>query len=908
MIDNLDAYIFPLQNDQEHKLGIGSFQPWKSVRTTLTEDAVKGRLKEGIGNGDAGRNKSLDGAILSHTPPETFSDGEDEKRLECMQSFLQRRGAVVGESVPPDPGYWYSSAAKWRREEGSLDSSFSNDVRKVIQEKILAQNPLFSGYSPFIQKLFEDAFEKRSYRAGEVVTEEFDDSAFCYVLQGSVELLTPKEREQEERKKKGIQSTSSREKNCTCNRISPVALLSSPLQHLQKKIKRRQGEDFGREGLLHFLYGERFGCIAVARVPSVVLRLSRDVYKRILMVDCLESHQMLTNTINHVRVLARFSDAERSQIARAVKPVRFRRGDVLLAAGSSPQKLLIIDEGVVEVLRPVASSSCRLPIQVKLLMSSECVGDAEIFSWDSCSEYDYVVYSSEVQVLSLDQDYFYRFHGHPLLEHLFDQINVKEVRSRKEFVQNLQHLGDFHHLVDPSSSDDEREDGGGNKTYLKSITSSSFLPTIQGRCTDQEKKDANPQEKETSETREGRQLPVIAVAKDNGRTVLRVEKEEVGRIPISARNPNCEAERVKKDPKREIALYSPPSWLLREETEKCSSSNDWEIVECDEGDETDEDSLFIPSVNIKSPEVTSFLLENFFVRRAYCDCNGEECGIAITAFTSPRFLRAGTELFSAEPQRQPNESECVVKARRLRWRKSHPWLDYPQQYLYVVFKGSIELLDREGFQIAVIRPGGSVGEHRLLKNKTAACDVTARVVSTDPKGCEVIRLARHVYRHSLLRTFVEAYEAFQDLFSCLPYANDIPPAHLLVLHQYIELVTLGPASVILAQHVTPREVYIVLDGTIRIQSDNGETRSRGEAMEETKEVFHAQRGDAIGAFELIDNVKSQATYIAEGRVQVFRTPSSQFASVLRLLIPYFNSLRETSRYRQLYGSSRKNFS
>lgn len=906
MIDNLDAYIFPLENDREHKLGFGSSQSRKAIRTARTEDAVEGRIKEVNDDGELRKNRSLDGAILSHAPSETFSHAEDEKALECIQSFLQRRDAVVGESVPPDPGYWYSPAAKQRREEGLLENSFSDDVRKIIQEKILVQNPLFNGYSPFIQKLFEDAFEKHSYRAGEVVSEKFDASPFCYVLQGSVELLTSKEREQEERKKKGIQTTSSQDINYTFNKTIPVTLLSSSLRHRGKPIKRRQGEDFGREGLLHFLYGERFGYIAVARAPSVVLRLSREVYKKILMVDCLESHEMLTNTLNHVRVLARFSDAERSQIARAVKPMSFNKGDVLLAAGCSPPKLLIIDEGVVEVLRPIGSSSCRLPIQVKLLMPSECVGDAEIFSWDACSEYDYVAYSSEVRVLSLDQDYFYRFHGHPLLEHLFDQINVKEVKTRKEFVQNLQHLGDFRHLVD-SSSDDEREDVERSKNHSKCIPSSSFLPTIQWRSTDKEKNDAKTHEKETSETREGRQLPVITVARDSGRTATRIEKEKVGGVPISVRNPNCGAERVRKDPKKEIALYSPPSWLLREEREKSSSTIDWEIEESDEGDETDEDSLFVPSVNIKSPEVTSFLLENFFVRRAYCDCNGEECGVAITAFTSPRSLRAGSELFFAEPLRQPDECESVVKARRLRWRKSHPPLDYPQQYLYVVYKGSIELLDREGFQIAIIHPGGSVGEHRLLKNKTAACDVTARVVSTDPKGCEVIRLARHIYRHSLLRTFVGAYEAFQDLFSCLPYANDIPAAHLLVLHQHMELVTLGPASVILAQHVTPREVYIVLDGTVRIRIDNGETRSSSVAMEETQEIFHAQRGDAIGALELIDNVKAQATYIAEGRVQVFRTPASQFASVLRLLIPYFNSLRETSRYRQLYGSSRRNF-
>lgn len=885
-LKTLNEYVFPVENNEE-ELRKEPFRSQKKSLTAITDEAVKASGEDHTANGEDEEKSLID--------PKSLLDDKKVSAVEAIKPFLQRRGAVVGESVPPDPGYWYSSSAKKKREgKGSLESSLPEDIRQIIREKILGKHPLFSAYSPFIQKLFEDAFEMRSYRAGEVVAEETDSSPFCYVLQGSIELLT-KEEQEEERKKKGMYSNSSMQKNNSGGKIYAVVLQPSSQEYYERKrVKRRQGEDFGREGLLHFLSGERFGYTAIARVHSVVLQFSQEVYKKILMVHFLESHELLANTISHVRVFAGFSDAERSHIARTVKPMTFHRGEVLLAAGSSPNDLMIIEEGVVEVVRPMGTLPCRLPVQVKFLMPTECVGDAEIFSWDAFSPYDYVAYSSRVKVLCLDQDYFYKFHGHPLLEHLFDRINVKDVKTRKELVENLRHQGGAHHLVDLSSSDDEEIEKRGRSIQPKSSTTSGFLPPIPSQHVKKEADSTSEVHYKSTKIERIRKTPDIAVEGSRDRAALRDENDAVGGRTNSGQDSHS---RRKEEGRKaqQVALDVSPGEVFKKEM----------MGDCATEDDQEEEDLYAPSVNIKTPEVSEFLLEVFFQRRAYCDCDVEECGTALTAFTSPRPLRDGTVLFSAEHLTVPGESEAVAKARRLRRRKENPPLDYPRQYLYVVYKGAIELLDREGAPIALITAGGSVGEHRLLKNQSAVCDVTARVVSTDGSGCEIIRLARRIYRHTLLRTFIGAYEAFQDLFSCLPFANDIAPSHLLVLHQCMELITLGPASVILAEHVTPREVYILLDGSVSIRFNGSSAQEKSSGVEEAVEVFHAQRGDGIGALELIDEVKARAAYITEGRVRVFRIPASQFFSVLRLVIPYFESLRETSRYRQLYGSARK---
>lgn len=887
-LDSLDAYIFPVEESEGEKLRRCSSRPQKRSVMSLANEVMNSRMGECVDNKEDGGEKPIYSTY--------FPNLKKESLMEHTQPFFKRRGAVVGESVSPDPGYWYcSSARKLREGEGSCENCLPEDIRRIIRGKILAHHPLFSKYSPFIQKLFEDAFVMRSYRSGEVVVKEADSSPFCYVVRGSVELLTEQEREENELKKKGIYSSTSQQRSVKSGMVHPMAPHPPPKEcHERKRVKRREGEDFGQEGLLHFLFGERFGYTAVALVPSLVLHFSREVYKKILMVHFLESHEILVNIINHVHVFAGFSDAERSHISRAVKSMSFCRGDVLLPAGSSPQNLMIIEEGVVEVVRPMGTLPCKLPVQVKLLMPTECVGDAEIFSWDFFSPYDYVAYSAEVKVLYLDEGYFYKYHGHPLLQHLFKKINVKDMETRKELVQSLRHQVDAQRVVD-LSSDDERDEANVRRIGEKCGPSTRLLSSIPMQYVPKQVDTLQEIKMEGGRDEMNDKLPEVAVEGSRGCAAVRLENEGIENTTNHMQNKNGT---VEENPwkKQEIAVYFPSGELSKHERLSGDLTTE---------DEEEEEDIYAPSVNIKAPEITDFLLENFFERRAYCGCHFSECGTALTAFTSPRPLRPGTVLFSAEPLTLPGESEAVVKARRLRRRKDNPHLDFPRQYLYVVYKGAIELLDRDGEQIALITAGGSVGEHRLLKSKTGVCDVTARVVCTGAEGCQVIRLARHIYRHNLLRGFVEAYEAFRDLFSCLPFAQDIPPSHLLVLYQYMDFITLGPASVILAEDVHPREVFVILDGSVSIRFRGGGMNQNSSGGDENVEVFHAQRGDGIGALELMDNVKARAAYITEGRVGVFRIPASQFFSVLRLVIPYFESLRHTTRFRQLYGSARK---
>lgn len=690
------------------------------------------------------------------------------------QPFTGRRNAVVGESVPADPTYWFSPS-RFVEEK-------SEEMLQLVREELLGRHPCFSFYAPFVKKLLEDAFELRVFEAEEVVTNPEDDASFCYVVQGSVELVPQNILEK--------------------RRISPRP---SAWLHQRERQKRRKGEDFGREGLLHILRGPRFDYTAVALLPSAVLTMRRSIFKKIMMVNYLEPHDFLANTINYVRVFDGFSNTEKSRIAEAVEPVAFKKGDILLRTGETPEFLYVIQQGSVEVTNLLPSG---LRAQVKLLVPSECVGDAEIFSWDSKSQYDYTAYE-DVKVLRLPQDFLYEFHGNPLLQHLFGCINVAEVAGRKTLVEEIRRK-DAHRVMDISESESDVEED-----------------TRRRRSMDKNKK------RDSSPT-----------------TTTAVHDEEE---------------------------TSPPPGLGEDDYDDESDTLD-----------SDDEERYICPENMKSPEVTNFLLQHFFSRKEYNRCDGIQRGISLTIFSSPRHIKPGAVLFSSEPEALPGESEKVVRARRLRQRNAKPAFDNNEQFLYVVMKGTIELIDREGARIATVNPGGSVGEHRLLKKKSAACEVTA--VVTSPEGCDIIRLPRKIYRSCLMPTYVEEYEEMRALFSQLPFSAGFPESHLLVMNQYMNIIELGTASVVLAENVTPRDVFILVNGIIRI------------CASAIPEVYDVAKGDTVGGLEVLDGVKSRAAYITEGKVTVLRIPADQFLSVFRLGMAFVDQLRYTSRYRNLYGN------
>eukprot|EP00796_Vickermania_ingenoplastis_P003604 gene3604-2544_t len=697
-------------------------------------------------------DEQLPAISLPETATLAVTDEDATNPEDCSSSkpYTHRRDAVVGESVPADPTYWFSPA---RFVEEKTPATL-----EMVRAEVL-QHPWFAGYSPFIKKLLEEAFELRAFEAEEIVTEPEADLVFSYVLHGAVELVPFGAME--------------------ARNSAPRA--SAWLSH-QLRDKRHKGDAFGQEGLLHFLRGPRMGFTAVTLLPSVVISLRRTVFKRIMMVNYLEPHDFLANTINYVRVFDTFTNAEKSRVAEAVKPVQFRKGDVLLATGAAPTGLCMIQSGCVEVTRRLSSG---LQAQVKLLVPSECVGDAEIFSWEAKSLYDYTAVE-DVTGLWLEESFLYSFHGKPLLQHLFGRINVAEIQRRKELVEEIQRLDDYT-VVDLSDSDAGVDEHTGN-----------------------------------------------------GSTRMR-------------------------------------------------EGNDGESS--DDALDSDEEERYLTPVNMKSPETTNFLIDHFYTRKAYSRCDGVQRGRTLTVFTSPRHIPYGAVLFSAEPATLPGESEAVVRARRLRRRRDRPTFDNNEQFLYVVYRGVIEVSDRDGARIGTVSRGGSVGEHRLLKRVSAACEVTATVVSRE--GCDVMRLPRKMYRLCLMASYLREYEKFMKLFSVLPYAAGFPEPYLLVLQQCMDRRVIGTASVLLAEGVTPHDVFIVCDGRVRICSPH------------TAEVHYVERGDPVGGLEILDGVASRAAFVTEGRAQVLRMPAEQFLGVFRLGVAFVDHLRETARYRQLYGSGWK---
>lgn len=673
-----------------------------------------------------------------------------------IQPSMGRRDAVVGENIVPDPTYWFSPQRfKVEKPEETL---------QILRENILATHPWFSTLDPFIKMLLEDAFQFCVFQQDDVVTSPGEDAAFCFVVRGSIELVPQ-------------HLMAIRNKN-------PRA---SSWLHRRTRIRKRPGEDFGREGLLHKLEGPRFSYTSIALLPAAVFRLGRTEYQKILMVSNLEPHMLLTGTLNYVRVFDSFSDAERSKIAKAVKSVNFRKGDVILRAGSIPDSLYIIEEGAVEVLRSVPNSGA---VQVKLLVHSECVGDAEIFSWDNKSQYEYVAYE-DVKALQLDQDFLYKFHGNPLLQHLFSRINTAEIANRKRLIKEVVEI-DSRSVVDSSDSDLDYE--GASSLLLKKKSYSD----------------------------------------------------------------DCGEGNTSEDDELEIIS-------------------------------SDDEDLYV--VDIKTPETTQFLINRFFTRREYGRADGVQRGIALTAFSSPRHIKAGTVLFRAEPDVQPGENKAIARARRLRMRKCDHLLDSSEQFLYVVQSGSIDLLDREGRVITTFSEGESVGEHRLLKKISSPCEVTAVVSSTE--GCSILRLPRKIFRYALLSSYVAEYEHLKEMLCSFSYLSGFPEANMLVMHHKMERTDLGNTSLILAENVTPCFVFILCDGVVRIQSSH------------TSELHYVQKGDPIGGIEVVLGVLSRAAYITEGHATVLKIKASDFPSVFYYGIPFVDFLRKTSRFRRFYGSGWK---
>lgn len=349
----------------------------------------------------------------------TIVDLEVFNEQNTAAPYLGRRGAVCGDCVPADPTYWCSPQKQVFQK--------NDDIVEILRNEVLNQHPWFCHYAPFIKTLLEESFERKAFESNDVVSSPDDDNRFFFVVEGSVELLSPEA--------------------LIARRQSPRAAA-----FLGKHARRRfrKGEDFGREGLLHMADDSRFHYTAVALLPSILLTLRRSIFQKIMMVNHLEPHDFLANTINYVRVFDSFSNAERSRIAEVVEPVEFSAGEVVLGEGVLAEQLYIIQEGIVEVKKRLPSG---LHTQVKLLVPSECVGDVEIFSWDAKSVYDYAAYT-QVKALQLPQDFLYEFHGNPLLKHLFDRINLTDVRNRKRLVDEILRK-EAYTLIDPSDTDSE---------------------------------------------------------------------------------------------------------------------------------------------------------------------------------------------------------------------------------------------------------------------------------------------------------------------------------------------------------------------------------------------------------------------------------------------------------------------
>ena len=168
----------------------------------------------------------------------------------------------------------------------------------------------------------------------------------------------------------------------------------------------------------------------VAKDECICWELDRESFNYIVKDAAVARRNKYDEFLQSVTLLASLEAYERSQIADALKPEKFQKGDCIVKQDDPGDKFYIVEEGTLYALKDIEGSSKRV-MDYK-------VGDyfGELALLKNLPRADSVIVESEnAKVLSMSRLSFNKMLG-PLAELLVLEGAVIQVRLRRHLVQS----------------------------------------------------------------------------------------------------------------------------------------------------------------------------------------------------------------------------------------------------------------------------------------------------------------------------------------------------------------------------------------------------------------------------------------------------------------------------------------
>jgi CRP-like cAMP-binding protein len=243
-----------------------------------------------------------------------------------------------------------------------------SDKERELLYNVLKENPLFRSLEKHDFDVVVSAMERHSYKDGVLILEQGGEggSHFHVIEDGTVEII---------RDKKLI-------------------------------VTFGRGQGFGEMELMYYQ-----PCVATvkARGEVVTWALDRTTYKRLVMQISIKRRNLYTELLGGVEFLDRMTEYEKGQLADALTPVTFQKGESLIRRGERNEWMFIIVSGTVEVLGvPEGAQADDMEIaatrHICFLERGACVGELEFLNQHAavanCTAFD------EVRACTLHRDHF----------------------------------------------------------------------------------------------------------------------------------------------------------------------------------------------------------------------------------------------------------------------------------------------------------------------------------------------------------------------------------------------------------------------------------------------------------------------------------------------------------------------
>mmetsp|Transcript_39278 Transcript_39278/g.83674 ORF Transcript_39278/g.83674 Transcript_39278/m.83674 type:complete len:405 (+) Transcript_39278:99-1313(+) len=243
-------------------------------------------------------------AMGAHQDEEEEEEDDDDECDEIPESFKKPEGQMnrARQSVSAE------AYGQWNQKKAFTPPSYAKtDDQKDRLTKTLLKSFMFSSLEKKDMETILMAMEEVKIKAGEKVITEGDDGDFLFVIEtGSLECI------------KVIDGSPKVVKTCEV------------------------GDVFGE---LALLYNCPRAASVVAKGECVCWKLDRESFNHIVKESAAKKRNQYENFLKSVSLISSIDAYERSQIADALIPETFKKGDVIVRQDEAGDKFYIVEEG-----------------------------------------------------------------------------------------------------------------------------------------------------------------------------------------------------------------------------------------------------------------------------------------------------------------------------------------------------------------------------------------------------------------------------------------------------------------------------------------------------------------------------------------------------------------------------------